>query len=171
MRLNEGQALLGEQLVQVDNVIIKVPNFLADKKSIFKEKFPSAPKAISAPKHKGLCVLVQNPPSESIPSKRTRKLPRRWVGWIHTLLHISTYVLTKYLCTKYLLNYWYLLTRTTDAQWSFFHQNPKLLGLDRQFGRADKFWGIFGQFISTHFGAVGVSSMFSINQPLFLQKN
>jgi hypothetical protein len=77
VRLNEGQALLGEQLVQVDNVIIKVPNFLADKKSIFKEKFPSAPKAVSAPKHKGLCVLLQNPPSESIPSKRTRKLPRR----------------------------------------------------------------------------------------------
>jgi hypothetical protein len=28
-------------------------------------------------------------------------------------------------------------------------------------------WGIFGQFISTHFGTV---NMFSINQPLFLQK-
>ena len=38
---------------------------------------------------------------------------------------------------------------------------------------ADKFWGIwgiFGQFISTHFGTVGPLSMFSINQPLFLQK-
>ena len=36
---------------------------------------------------------------------------------------------------------------------------------------ADKFWGIwgiFGQFISTHFGTL--SSLFSINQPLCLQK-
>ena len=38
---------------------------------------------------------------------------------------------------------------------------------------ADKFWGIwdiFGQFISPHFGTVSPLSMFSINQPLFLQK-
>jgi hypothetical protein len=38
---------------------------------------------------------------------------------------------------------------------------------------ADKFWGIwgiFGQFISTHFGIGSPLSMFSINQPLFLQK-
>jgi hypothetical protein len=37
----------------------------------------------------------------------------------------------------------------------------------------DKFWGIwgiFGQFISTHFGTVSPLSMFSINQSLFLQK-
>ena len=58
---------------------------------------------------------------------------------------------------------------------AFFHRNPKLLGLDRQFGQtiwADKFrgiWGIFGWFISTHFGTVSPLSMFSINQPLFLQ--
>jgi hypothetical protein len=39
---------------------------------------------------------------------------------------------------------------------------------------ADKFWGIWGifsQFISTHFGTVSPLSMGSINQPLFLQKN
>ena len=35
---------------------------------------------------------------------------------------------------------------------------------------ADKFWGIFEQFISTQFGTVSPLSMFSINQPLFLQK-
>ena len=35
---------------------------------------------------------------------------------------------------------------------------------------AEKFWGIFGQFISTHFGTVSPLSMFFINQPLFLQK-
>ena len=38
---------------------------------------------------------------------------------------------------------------------------------------ADKFWGIwgiFGRFVSTHFGTLSSLSMFSINQPLFLQK-
>ena len=38
---------------------------------------------------------------------------------------------------------------------------------------ADKFWSIwsiFGGFISTHYGNVSPLSMFSINQPLFLQK-
>ena len=38
---------------------------------------------------------------------------------------------------------------------------------------ADKFWdiwGIFGPFIRTHFGTVSPLPMFSINQPLFLQK-
>ena len=53
---------------------------------------------------------------------------------------------------------------------AFFHQNPKLLGLGKQFGLwAHKFWGIFGQFISTHFGTVSPLAMFSINQPLFLK--
>jgi hypothetical protein len=31
-------------------------------------------------------------------------------------------------------------------------------------------WGLTGQFISTHFGSVNPLSMFSNNQPLFLQK-
>jgi hypothetical protein len=38
---------------------------------------------------------------------------------------------------------------------------------------ADTFWviwGIFGQFISTHFGTVSPLSRFFINQSLFLQK-
>jgi hypothetical protein len=35
---------------------------------------------------------------------------------------------------------------------------------------ADKFWGILGQTISTHFDTVSTLSMFSIIQPLFLQK-
>ena len=38
---------------------------------------------------------------------------------------------------------------------------------------ADKFWGIwgiFGQFICIHFDTLSPLSMFSINQPLFLQK-
>ena len=34
---------------------------------------------------------------------------------------------------------------------------------------AENFWGIWGT-ISTYFGTVGSLSMFSINQPLFLQK-
>jgi hypothetical protein len=44
--------------------------------------------------------------------------------------------------------------------------------LDRQFW-ADQFWGIWGifeEFISTHFGIVSPLSLFSINEPLFLQK-
>ena len=55
---------------------------------------------------------------------------------------------------------------------AFFHQNPKLFWLGQTIW-ADKswgIWGIFGQFISTHFGAVSSLSIFSINQPLFLQK-
>ena len=80
VKLNEGQALLGEQLVQVDNVIIKIPNFLADKKTLFKEKFPSLPRTVSTPKNRNL-VFKQNPPAEVVtspePSKRTRKLPKR----------------------------------------------------------------------------------------------
>ena len=39
----------------------------------------------------------------------------------------------------------------------FFHPNPKLLGLGRQFRQIN-------------FGTFGVLSIFSINQPLFLQK-
>jgi hypothetical protein len=42
-----------------------------------------------------------------------------------------------------------------------------------QINWADKFWGIwgiFGQTISTHLGTVRPLSMFSIIQPLFLQK-
>jgi hypothetical protein len=39
---------------------------------------------------------------------------------------------------------------------SFFHRNPKLLGLGRQFGQKCflAFGLFFGQFISTHFGTV-----------------
>ena len=58
---------------------------------------------------------------------------------------------------------------------AFFKQNTKLLGLGRQFGQIN-FVAIgvltLGRFISTHFGTVSHCplSMFSINQPLFLQK-
>ena len=54
---------------------------------------------------------------------------------------------------------------------AFFHQNQELL--DGQTNWADKvwgIWGIFGRTISTHFGTVSPLSMFSIIQPLFLQK-
>ena len=62
--------------------------------------------------------------------------------------------------------------RTTDAQWSIFTSKSRTFGLG-QTNWADKFWGIwgiFGQTISTHFGTVSPLSMFSIIQPLFLQK-
>lgn len=77
VRLNEGQALLAEQLVQLDNVVIKVPNLLADaKKSLFKEKYPSAPKVTYSTK------VAKNQPAsrqlaEILPNKRSRKLPKR----------------------------------------------------------------------------------------------
>ena len=57
--------------------------------------------------------------------------------------------------------------RTTDTQ-----RKSQTFGLG-QTNWAENFggiWGIFGRFISTHFGTVGSLSMFSINQPLFLQK-
>ena len=54
----------------------------------------------------------------------------------------------------------------------FFIEIPNLWAWADNFW-ADTFWGIwgiFGQFISTHFGTVSPLSMFSIIQPLFLQK-
>ena len=72
---------------------------------------------------------------------------------------------------------WYhsqlFIPRTTDAQWSLFSLKSRAFGLG-QTNWADKFWGIwgiFGQTIRTHFGTVCPLSMFSIIQPLFLQKN
>jgi hypothetical protein len=47
-----------------------------------------------------------------------------------------------------------------------------MFGLEQK-NWADEFWGIwdiFSQTISTHFGTVSLLSMFSIIQPLFLQK-
>ena len=61
--------------------------------------------------------------------------------------------------------------KNTDYE-AFFHQS-QTFGLGQTIW-ADKFWGIWGifsQFISIHFGTVSPLSMFSINQPLFLQKN
>ena len=74
--------------------------------------------------------------------------------------------------------FWFLMQgpRTTDAQWSPFSPKSHTFGLGQTIW-ADKFWGIwgiFGQFINTHFGTVSPLSMFfmfSINQPLFLQKS
>jgi hypothetical protein len=51
---------------------------------------------------------------------------------------------------------------------------PYIIEIPNFWAWADKFWGIwsiFGRYISTHFGTVSPLSMFSINQPLFLQKN
>ena len=56
---------------------------------------------------------------------------------------------------------------TTDYG-RLFSSKSQTFGLG-QTNWADKFWGIFGWFIRTHFGIVSPLSMFSINQPLFLQ--
>ena len=53
------------------------------------------------------------------------------------------------------------IARTTDAQWSLFSVISQTFGLE-QTNRADKFWGIFDQTISTHFGTVSSLSMLSI---------
>jgi hypothetical protein len=47
---------------------------------------------------------------------------------------------------------------------------PFFIEIQNFWAWADKFWGIFCQIISTHFGRVNPLSMFSIFQPLFLQK-
>ena len=55
---------------------------------------------------------------------------------------------------------------------NLFSSKSQILGLGQTIW-ADKFWGIwgiFGRFISTHFGTESPLSMFFINQPLFLQK-
>ena len=64
-----------------------------------------------------------------------------------------------------------VVTRTTDA---LFHQNPKLLGLGRQFGQTNfkAFAVILANLsiISTHFGTVSPLSIFSlINRYFFLK--
>ena len=61
--------------------------------------------------------------------------------------------------------------RTTDI-WVSFFQKSLTFGLGRTFWEKH-FWGlwsIFGRTISTHFGNVSTLSIFSIIQPLFLQK-
>ena len=61
--------------------------------------------------------------------------------------------------------------RTTDAQGSLFHRNPKLLGLGRQFGQT--IFGAFGVFSANLLAPILVLSplsMFSIIPLLFLQK-
>ena len=62
----------------------------------------------------------------------------------------------------YFMNHWIYGLRIPNE--AFFRQNPKVLGLCRQFWGI---WGIFGQFIGTRFGTVSPLSMSSINQPLF----
>ena len=53
-----------------------------------------------------------------------------------------------------------------------FFQKSRTFGLEQTFWTEIFWgiWGIFGQNISTHFGTVSSLSMFSIIQPLFLQK-
>ena len=63
------------------------------------------------------------------------------------------------------------LARTTNTQRELFSKIPNFWAWADKLGR--KFLGhlgIFGRFISNHFGTVSSLSMFSINQPLSLQK-
>ena len=81
----------------------------------------------------------------------------------------------------YLLSYWLKIlnqlkffacsgTRTTVAQWSLFSSKSQTFwawadNLGRILGGI---WGIFGQFISTHFGTVSTFSIFSNYNPLII---
>ena len=47
---------------------------------------------------------------------------------------------------------------------------PSFIEIQNFWAWADKFWGIFGQTISTHLGTVRPLSIFFIIQPLFLQR-
>lgn len=77
VKLNEGQALLAEQLVQLDNVVIKVPNLLADKKSLFREKYPWQPKPVYVKTPKTIDISLAVADAVDLPIKRARKLPKR----------------------------------------------------------------------------------------------
>ena len=71
--------------------------------------------------------------------------------------------LRKKLTSLYL--YWYFHGLRTPNE-TFFHQNPKLLGLGRKIGQINWTFGIFLANLSAP-----ILSMFSINQPLFLKKH
>ena len=93
---------------------------------------------------------------------------------VHDYLHIATYSTFRDIRVRKYSRY---MSMIWDMDYGrpmmrFFHWNHQILGLGKT-NRADKFWniwGIFGQTISTHFDTVSPLSMFSINQPLFLQK-
>ena len=79
---------------------------------------------------------------------------------------------------RFLCSASYPVTETMTANKDYgrtmkhFSLKSRIFGLG-QTNQADKFWGIWGIFcqtISTHFGRVSPLSMFSIIQPLFLQK-
>ena len=72
--------MLSEQLMQVESTIIKMPNFLArsERKSLFKEKYPSVPKIVTVPKKAKKIKLISEAKSSSpFLTKRARKLPKR----------------------------------------------------------------------------------------------
>jgi hypothetical protein len=94
VKLNEGQAILADQLAQVDNVLVQMPNFLAEKKTLFKDKFPCMPKTViiksnnAVKKTKKEKQDQQQQQKEDLkdsercldlvrPSRRARKLPQR----------------------------------------------------------------------------------------------
>ena len=61
--------------------------------------------------------------------------------WTNTLIHGPLWM---QVC--WIIGTWWVCSRTTEAQWSLFlYQNPKLLGLGRQFGQTN--FGAFGEFL------------------------
>ena len=67
---------------------------------------------------------------------------------------------------------WFIEQRLRTTNEAFFHKNPKLLGLGRQFGQMN--FGAFGALLADLsapiFGTASPSSMSSINQPIFQEQ-
>ena len=105
IRLNEGQAIISEKLSKHENILVKSINFLAEKKSLFREKYPCMPK-IAYSQNSNKVKLHQ--PSENLverSTKRQRKLPSRYVQiasknkhycaiFIHTLKLTNTSIIS-----------------------------------------------------------------------------
>ena len=114
-------------------------------------------------------IMIQEVCSSRLESFSSNNKQRIFLApsWVFSAWHPQFLALlrnTWLLCSIFACN----AARTTDAQWSLFSSKSQTLGLG-QTNWADKFlglWGIFGQFISIHFGAMSPLSMFSINQPL-----
>mgnify|MGYP007023058757 CR=1 FL=1 len=71
------------------------------------------------------------------------------------------------------LFYDWLKSRTTNAPWSLFSLKSRNFGLwqTNWTEKSWSIWGIFGQTFNTRFGTMSSLSMFSVIQPLFLQKH
>ena len=97
-------------------------------------------------------------------SLRTPKGSMGSMGWIWKCHYFLGFFATHSFSILYL--YSYGLRMPNEA---FFHWNSKVLGLGRQIGQIN--FGAFGVFSAKLSAPILVLSMFSMIQPLFLQKS